>query len=160
MLFGGTILASAAYPILAVAAIDELAGGLQRGWISSALEGVDVQSFAAGTSASATSPSARCRLAVERATCNKATSLRIFQRLAVVRSGALFAGGRSGYSYTSQAYIRDYGIKNSSNRLGVVSGGILLNGIAKLALSKAFGPSQTYYDGTVTQTQHYGNHCQ
>lgn len=151
MLYGGTIFASAAYPILAVGGNRINSPGGWGGMLDvSALEGVDVQSFTAGTSASATSPSTHTNLQLEGYLQMNSTNLPTLG--GGTFAGALFAGGSYGYSYTSQAYIRDYGIKNSSNRLGVVSGGILLNGIAKLAFSKAFGPSQTYYDGTVTQT--------
>jgi hypothetical protein len=115
-----------------------------------ALEGVDVQSFKAGTSANATSPSSHSSLGLEGYVQMNSTNVPTIGGGSV--AGALFAGGSYGYSYTSHGYIRDYGIKNASNRLGQLSAGVLLNGVAKLAFSKAFGPPQTYFDGTVTPT--------
>jgi hypothetical protein len=58
-----------------------------------------------------------------------------------------FAPARIGYSYTSHGYARDYGFGNNvSTGIGQVSAGILISGVAKIAVSRAFGPSQTYVD--------------
>ena len=46
-------------------------------------------------------------------------------------------------------YARDYGFgKRVNNDIGQVSLGILINGVAKISVSRAFGPSQTYIDST------------
>jgi hypothetical protein len=151
MLYGGTIFASGAYPLLAVGGNRINSAGNWGGMLDvSGREGVDIQSFKSGTSTGATSPASHTSLQVEGYVQMNSTNLPTVGGGAF--AGALFVGGSYGYSYTSHQFIRDYGIANSSNRLGQVSGGILINGVAKLAFSKAFGPSQTYIDGTVTPT--------
>lgn len=151
LLYGGTIYASGAYPLVAVGGNRINDPGSWGGMLDvAALEGVDIQSFKAGTSASDISPSSHSSLQVEGYAQMNSTNLPLAG--GGTFAGALFGGGSYGYSYTSHGYIRNYGIKNASNHLGQLSAGILLNGVAKLAFSKAFGPSQTYYDGTVTPT--------
>jgi hypothetical protein len=64
-------------------------------------------------------------------------------------AGSLFVGGSYGFSYISHGYARDYGFGNNiKNGMGQVSFGILINGVAKISASRAFGPSQTYIDST------------
>jgi hypothetical protein len=151
MLYGGTIYASGAYPLLALGGNRIDSAGNWGGMLDVAvLEGVDIQSFKAGTSASASSPSSHSNLQLEGYLQMNSTNIPTGGGGTI--AGALFGGGSYGYSYTSHQYIRDCGIKNASNRLGQLSAGILLNGVAKLAFSKAFGPPQTYYDGTITPT--------
>jgi hypothetical protein len=151
MLYGGTIFASAAYPLLALGGNRINSAGNWGGMLDVAgREGVDIQSFKSGTSTGATSPSSHSSLQVEGYVQMNSTNLPTVG--GGTFAGALFVGGSYGYSYTSHQYISDYGMANASNRLGQVSAGILLNGVAKLAFSKAFGPSQTYFDGTVTPT--------
>lgn len=151
LLYGGTIYASGAYPLLALGGNRISSAGSWGGMLDVAgREGVDIQSFKSGTSTGATSPSSHTSLQLEGYAQMNSTNLPTAG--GGTFAGALFVGGSYGYSYTSHQYIRDYGIANASNRLGQVSGGIVLNGVATLAFSKAFGPSQTYYDGTVTPT--------
>jgi Putative Ig domain len=151
MLYGGTIYASGAYPILAAGGNRINSPGSWGGMLDvAAREGVDVQSFKAGTSTGLTSPSFHSSLQMEGYAQMNSTNLPTVG--AGTFAGALFIGGSYGYSYTSHEYIRDYGIASPSNRLGQVSAGVVLNGVAKLAFSKAFGPSQTYFDGTITPT--------
>lgn len=151
MLYGGTIFASAAYPLLAMGGNRINSAGNWGGMLDVAgREGVDIQSFKSGTSTGATSPSSHTSLQLEGYVQMNSTNLPTGG--GGTFAGALFAGGSYGYSYTSQQYIRNYGIANSSNRLGQVAAGIIINGVAKLAFSKAFGPSQTFFDGTVTPT--------
>jgi hypothetical protein len=149
MLYGGTIYASGAYPLLALGGNRINAAGNWGGMLDvAAREGLDLQSFKSGTSTSAISPLSHSSLQMEGYVQVNSTNLPTVG--SGTFAGALFAGGSYGYSYTSHTYIRDYGIANPSNRLGQVSAGILLSGIAKLAFSRAFGPLQTFYDGTVT----------
>lgn len=151
MLYGGTIYASGAYPLLAAGGNRINSPGSWGGMLDvTAREGVDIQSFKAGTSTGLTSPSTHTSLQLEGYAQVNSTNLPTVG--AGTFAGALFIGGSYGYSYTSHEYIRDYGIANPSNSLGQVSAGVILNGVAKLAFSKAFGPSQTYLDGTITPT--------
>jgi hypothetical protein len=151
MLYGGTIAASATYPLFAVGGNRINSAGNWGGMLDvSGREGVDIQSFKSGTSTGAISPSSHTSFQVEGYLQMNSTNLPTVG--GGTFAGALFAGGSYGYSYTSQQYIRNYGIANSSNRLGQVAAGIIINGVAKLAFSKAFGPSQTFFDGTVTPT--------
>jgi hypothetical protein len=151
MLYGGTIYASGAYPILAAGGNRINSPGSWGGMLDVAVrEGVDIQSFKSGTSTGLTSPSSHSSLQVEGYAQMNSTNLPTVG--GGTFAGALFVGGSYGYSYTSHEYIRDYGIASPSNHLGQASAGVVLNGVAKLAFSKAFGPSQTYFDGTITPT--------
>jgi len=151
LLYGGTIYASSAYPLLALGGNRISSPGGWGGMLDVAgREGVDIQSFKSGTSTGATSPATHSSLQLEGYA--QMNSSNVPTPGGGTITGALFAGGSYGYSYTAHQYIRDYGIKNASNRLGQVSGGIVLSGVATLAFSRAFGPVQTYYDGTVTPT--------
>jgi hypothetical protein len=151
MLYGGTIFASAAYPLIAVGGNRINSAGNWGGMVDVAgREGVDIQSFKSGTSTGATSPSSHTSLQVEGYVQMNSTNLPTVGGGNF--AGALFAGGSYGYSYTSQQYVRNYGIAHAGNPLGQVAAGIIINGVAKLAFSKAFGPSQTFFDGTVTPT--------
>jgi hypothetical protein len=148
MLYGGTIYLSGAYPLLAVGGNRISSPGSWGGMMDLALrEGVDTQSFKAGTSTGLTNPSSHTSVQLEGYAQMNSTNLTL---AGDTFAGALFIGGSYGYSYTSHQFIRDYGIAKPSNSLAQVSAGIVLNGVAKLAFSKAFGPSQTYFDGTVT----------
>jgi hypothetical protein len=150
MLYGGTIFASGAYPLLAVGGNRINSAGSWGGMLDvAAREGIDIQSFKAGTSTGLTSPSSHSSAQVEGYFQVNSTNLAVGSS---TFAGALFIGGSYGYTYTSHSYIRDYGIASPENRLGQISGGVILNGIAKLAFSRAFGPSQTYLDGTATPT--------
>ena len=151
MLYGGTIVASGAYPVLAVGGNRINSPGSWGGMLDFAMrEGVDVQSFKSGTSVGLTSPSSHSSWQLEGYAQVNSTNLPTVG--GGTFAGALFIGGSYGYSYTSHQYIRNYGIASPNNALGQVSAGVMLNGIAKLAFSKAFGPSQTFFDGTITPT--------
>lgn len=151
MLYGGTITASGAYPILAVGGNRINNPGSWGGMLDfAARQGVDVQNFKSGTSTGLTSPSTHTSFQVEGYVQVNSTNLPTVG--GGTFAGALFAGGSYGYSYASHEYIRDYGIASPNNHLGQVSAGIILNGVAKVAFSRAFGPSQTYFNGSVTPT--------
>lgn len=151
MLYGGTIYLSGAYPVFAIGGNRINSPGSWGGMLDvAAREGVDIQNFKSGTSTGLTSPSSHSSFQAEGYMQVNSTNLPTTG--SGTFAGALFFGGSYGYSYTSHAYIRDYGIASPSNSLGQLSGGVVLNGVAKIAFSKAFGPAQTYFDGTVTPT--------
>jgi hypothetical protein len=151
ILYGGTIVASGAYPIFAMGGNRINSPGSWGGMLDVAMrEGVDIQSFKSGTSTGLTSPSSHSSVQLEGYVQVNSTNVPTVGGGAF--AGALFFGGSYGYSYTSHQYIRNYGIANPSNALGQVSAGVMLNGVAKIAFSKAFGPKQTFFDGTITPT--------
>jgi hypothetical protein len=149
MLYGGTFLVSAMYPLLVTGA-DKMASTGSFGTFLDlrAKEGVDIQNFKSGTNVSVTSPPSHTSVQIEGYlqynSTNLAPGTKNYQ-------GALFVGGSYGYSYMSHDYARDYGFgKNVNNGIGQVSFGILISGVAKIVVSRAFGPSQTYIDSTST----------
>lgn len=147
VLFGGNFLVSELYPLLAVGASKlATAGGLGFSADFIAKEGVDVQNFKSGTNFNVTSPpfhgSGQIEGFLQYNSINLIPNSQNF-------SGSLFAGGSYGYSYTSPAYLRDYGFASTQNNgIGLVSFGIVLNGVARISVSRGFGPSQTYIDST------------
>jgi hypothetical protein len=148
MLYGGTIYVSGLYPLIAAGA-DNLgsAGGL--GVLVDLLvkEGVDIQNFKSGTSTNVNAPTSHASAQVEGYLQYNSTNF--VSGSSTQFAGAIFVGGSYGYSYTSHDYARDYGFGNNvNNRIGQVSAGILINNVAKIAVSRAFGPSQTYIDST------------
>jgi len=148
ILYGGTIFASGLYPLLA-------AGGSNIGSTSNlailvdlvGMEGIDLQNFKSGTSANVNAPPSHTSVQVEGYLQYNSTNLA--PGSSTDFAGAIFVGGSYGYSYTSHDYARDYGFgSNVNNGIGQVSAGILINQVAKIVLSRAFGPSQTYIDST------------
>jgi len=148
MLYGGTIFASGLYPLVATGA-DSIGtpGGL--GFLMDFLvkEGVDLQNFKSGTSSNANTPPSHAGVQVEGYL--QYNSINLAPGSKSQFGGAVFVGGNYGYSYTSHGYARDYGFGNNvNNRMGQASAGILINNVAKISVSRAFGPSQTYIDST------------
>lgn len=145
ILFGGTFVVSQLYPLLAVGASRWGSPGGVGVIVDLILkEGADVQNFKSGTNISVTSPpfhgSAQMEGYLQYNSINLAPSSQHF-------AGSLFFGGAYGYNYMSRAYARDYGFGSQfQNGVGQVSFGILINGVAKIIVSRAFGPSQTYFD--------------
>ncbi|HET9790707.1 MAG TPA: hypothetical protein VFR08_05345, partial [Candidatus Angelobacter sp.] len=147
MLYGGTIVGAVIYPVIAVG-IDRVGSTDGFGTLIDFIgkEGVDIQNFKAGTSTTANAPPSHGSLQIEGYlqynSINIAAASSNF-------AGALFIGGSYGYGYTSHAYARDYGFGTDvNNGIGQISGGILISGVAKIAVSWAFEPSQTYTDST------------
>jgi hypothetical protein len=147
MLYGGTFFASVMYPVLAIGADNPATPG-NFGMVLDLIgrEGADIQNFKSGTNVNVTAPpshsSAQLEGYLQYNSVNLASSSNNF-------AGALFIGGSYGYSYTSPGYARDYGLGHRlNNAIGQVSVGILINGVAKIAVSRGFGPSQTYIDST------------
>jgi hypothetical protein len=152
MLYGGTFVASAIYPVIAVGAagINNTTGNLGAVVFVGAQEGVDIQNFKSGTSVTVNSPPSHTNAGIQGYVQYNSINL-IGGTGSDAKSfkGALFVGGSYGYSYMSHGYARDYGFgTNWSNSIGQLSVGILVNGVARITFSKAFGPSQTYIDST------------
>lgn len=148
MLYGGTIDGSAIFPLFASGA-DNLGspGGLGVLLDFVAREGLDVQNFKSGTSTSVTAPPSHAGAQVEGYLQYNSTNLA--PGSSNTYAGSVFIGGSYGYSYTSHGYARDYGFGNNvHNGIGQVSAGVMVSGVAKIAVSRAFGPSQTYIDST------------
>jgi hypothetical protein len=147
LLYGGTFLVSELYPVFAAGAskLGSPGGfGVLVDFI--AKEGADVQNFKSGTNVNASSPpfhgSAHMEGYLQYNSINLATGSQNF-------AGALFLGGSYGYNYMSHGYANDYGFGNNANNgIGQVSFGIVINGVARITVSRAFGPSQTYIDST------------
>jgi chitodextrinase len=146
MLYGGTFVASELYPFFAyggskVGSPGNL--GILLDFVTK--EGADIQNFKSGANVNVVSPpfhgSAQMEGYLQYNSINLNSS-GVFQ-------GAIFVGGSYGYSYTGHGYARDYGFgKRVQNDIGQASVGILINGVAKISMSRAFGPSQTYIDST------------
>jgi hypothetical protein len=148
VLYGGTIFGSALYPLIA-AGTDSAgsAGGLGLLVDLVGKEGVDVQNFKSGTSTNVNNPTSHTSVQMEGYL--QYNSINLEPGSSSDYAGSIFVGGSYGYSYTSHEYARDYGFGNHvNNGIGQVSAGIVISGVAKIAVSRAFGPSQTYIDST------------
>lgn len=147
ILYGGTFVVSELYPLLAAGSskLGSPGGvGLLVDFVTK--EGADVQNFKSGTNVNVTSPpfhgSGQIEGYLQYNSINLAPSSQSF-------AGAIFLGGSYGYNYMSHGYARDYGFGGQANSgIGQISFGILINGVAKITVSRAFGPSQTYIDST------------
>jgi hypothetical protein len=145
ILYGGTVVGSELYPLMAVGGSKIVsAGGFGLLVDFIAKEGVDIQNFKAGSNVNVSSPpfhgSAQIEGYLQYNSINLDPKSGNFQ-------GAIFFGGSYGYDYMSHGYARDYGFGSQvNNGIGLVSFGILINGVAKISVSRAFGPSQTYVD--------------
>ncbi|SNT30106.1 hypothetical protein SAMN05421770_10747 [Granulicella rosea] len=147
MLYGGTIQFVGDFPLLLYNHDMTKAGG--TGWEVDVVsrEGVDIQNFKAGTSTTASSPPSHHSTQIE--SFFVVNSLNAPASGSGAFAGSVFIGGSYGYSYTSHGYARDYGFgKRVNNDIGQVSAGILITNSARVSISRAFGPSQTYIDST------------
>jgi len=152
VLYGGTFVASELYPLAAAGSSKWGSPGGIGYLVDFVLkEGADVQNFKSGSDVSVVSPpfhgSGQIEGYLQYNSINLAPNS---QHLA----GSLFFGGSYGYNYMSRGYARDYGFgREMHHGIGQISFGILINGVAKITVSRAFGPSQTYIDSTSnTQT--------
>ena len=147
MLYGGTLVASALYPFIAIGSANvNNAGAFGLTVDMAAREGIDIQNFKSGTNTSVTSPPSHASALIEGYVWYNSTNLTSDSS---TFAGALFVGDSYGYSHTSHDYSRDYGFGGHVNRpIGQVSAGILINNVAKISVSRGFGPSQTYIDST------------
>lgn len=145
MLYGGTFLGAVLYPLLAIGP-DRVVKAQGFGTLIDIVGkgGVDIQNFKSGTSTNVNAPPTHGSVQVEGYLQYNSTNL---SPGTSDYAGAVFFGGSYGYSYMSHGYARDYGFGNNvSNGMGQVSAGILISGVAKIAVSRAFGPSQVYID--------------
>jgi hypothetical protein len=149
LLYGGNFLVSELYPVLAVGG-NQLGNpgalGLQVDFVVK--EGTDIQNFKSGTNVSVSSPpfhgSAHLEGYLQYNSINLIPKTQNFV-------GALFLGGSYGYNYISHDYAAEYGFgKHFNNGIGQISFGIVVNGVARITVSRAFGPSQTYFDSAAT----------
>jgi hypothetical protein len=141
MLYGGTFYGSDIFPLYF-----RQSNGLATP-TAVAREGVDLQKFN-NTSTVATKPSTHTFVGLEGYlqynSSNNAPN-------STDPAGSIFVGGSYGYSYTGHSYALGNGFGGKvNNQIAQVSAGILINGIVKIAASRAFGPSQTYIDSTST----------
>jgi hypothetical protein len=147
IIYGGTFVASELYPLFAAGSskwgspggVGVIVDGVVK-------EGADVQNFKSGANVNVTSPPFHGSGQIEGyLQYNSVNLIPNSQNFA----GSLFVGGSYGYSYMSHGYARDYGFGSQvSNGIGQISLGMLINGVAKITVSRAFGPSQTYIDST------------
>jgi hypothetical protein len=64
-------------------------------------------------------------------------------------AGSIFLGGSYGYSLMNHSYSVQNGFGGRVNsQIAQVSAGILLKGVARIAVYRGFGPSQQYIDST------------
>ena len=151
VLYGGTIFANMTYPLVALGA----SGMKQAGNFGARIdivgqEGVDIQNFKTGTSTTAIAPPSHTSAQLQGYVQYNSTNLSTTD--SSTYAGAIFVGFAYGYNYMSHDYQRDYGFSSVSNGIGQVSAGLLISGVAKLAISRGFGPSQTYIDSTTGKT--------
>lgn len=147
IIYGGTFVLAEIYPLFAAGSSKwGSPGGFGTLVDFAAKEGADIQNFKSGANVNVTSPPFHASTQVEGYVQYNSINLTANSQNFV---GSLFAGGSYGYNYMSHGYARDYGFgSRTSNGLGLISFGILINSVAKITVSRAFGPSQTYVDST------------
>jgi hypothetical protein len=149
MLYGGTFVTSVIYPVLATGGAN-LAEPGDFGVLLDIITkgGVDIQNFKSGTNVNVNSPPSHLSEQLEGYVVYNAINPAPAGSSSNF-AGSLFGGFSYGYSYTSHGYARDYGFGNAVNSaMGQVSVGILMYGVAKISVSRGFGPSQSYIDST------------
>jgi hypothetical protein len=149
MLWGGTVLTSMIYPILAAGGASLQSPG---GWgvMLDAIGkgGVDIQNFKSSNNVNVNAPPTHASVGLEGYFVTNSVNAAPAGSSGVF-AGSLFAGFGYGYSYTSHGYARDYGFGNAvDNAMGQISVGILMNNVATITISRGFGPKQSYIDST------------
>lgn len=146
MLYGGTFLVSAIYPILGAGLTStSTPGNLALSIDAVGRDGIDIQNFKLTSTQVSAMPS------------HSSAQIEGYVVYNAINAGSVFIGGAYGYSYTSHGYARDYGIPNVSNRLGQISVGIMVNKDVSLTVSRAFGPPQTYFDNGLNRVNMVNN---
>jgi hypothetical protein len=149
MLWGGTVLTSMIYPVLATGGTSLTSPG---GW-GFMLDivgkgGVDIQNFKSSTNVNVNAPPTHASAGLEGYFITNSVNAAPSGSSSNF-AGALFGGFSYGYSYTSHGYARDYGFGNAvHNAMGQISAGILMNDVATITISRGFGPKQSYIDNT------------
>jgi hypothetical protein len=157
LLYGGTLVSSIVYPLLSIGGAKVNDPGAFGMTVDLAgREGVDIQNFKPGTSTTVSSPPSHSSGQIEGYLWYNSTNLTqdatspadpTAAAASSTFAGALFLGGSYGYNYMSHDYARDYGFGDRiQNGVGQISVGLLINQVAKISVSRGFGPSQTYYD--------------
>ncbi|MGA2851163.1 MAG: IPT/TIG domain-containing protein [Terracidiphilus sp.] len=149
MLYGGNFVVRAELPAVGAGIQTDSPGGI-GGTLNVVLqEGVDVQNFKSGTSTTVDSPSSHGMAGMEGYLVYNSINLSPgSDSKSNIYAGSIFLGGSYGYSYTSHDYARDYGFGSVNRGVGQASAGILINNVAKISVSRGFGPSQVYQDST------------
>lgn len=150
VLYGGTLFTALLYPLLALGA-DNVNSAGNFGVLVDVVgkAGADIQNFKSGTNTNVTAPpfhgSGQIEGYLQYNSINMASNSNIF-------AGAIFLGGSYGPSYMSSDYARDYGFKHMWNGTGRISFGVLINDVAKIEVSRGFGPSQTFVNSATMLT--------
>jgi hypothetical protein len=148
LLYGGTLYADVLYPLMAIGASGvKQAGNFGARVDIAGREGVDIQNFKTGTSTTVSSPPSHSSVQLQGYMQYNSSNLTADSS---TYNGAIFLGFAYGYDYMSHDYERDYGFSSVNNGVGEVSAGILVSGVAKIAISRGFGPSQSYIDSTTS----------
>lgn len=149
MIFGGNFVVRAVLPVVAAGIQPDSLGGIGGTMNFVLQEGVDLQNFKAGTSTTVDSPPSHSAAQMEGYLVYNSINLAPgTDSKSNIYAGQIFIGGSYGYSYSSHPYARDYGFGSVHRGVGQASAGILINKVAKISVSRGFGPSQTYIDGT------------
>jgi IPT/TIG domain len=149
MIFGGNVTVRAVLPVVGAGIQTDSPGGIGGTMNFVLQEGVDLQNFKAGASTTADSPPSHSAAQMEGYLMYNSINLAPGTDSKLnIYAGQIFIGGSYGYSYSSHDYARDYGFGSVNNGVGQASAGVLINKVAKIAVSRGFGPSQTYIDST------------
>lgn len=149
MLWGGTVLVSYIYPLYAFGAGNLSTPGAWGGLLDVIGKGgVDIQNFKPSTNINVSAPPVHASGGLEGYIFINAINSAPTGSSSGF-AGALFGGFSYAAAYTSHGYARDYGFGNAvGGAIGQISAGILMNGVAKISISRGFGPKQSYIDST------------
>jgi hypothetical protein len=149
MLYGGNFTIRGELPLIGAGIQTDSPGGIGGTINLIVQEGVDIQNFKAGTSTNVDSPSSHNMDGLEGyLVYNAINQAPGTDAKSNIYAGGVFIGGSYGYSYTSHDYARDYGFGSVNRGVGQASAGVLINNVAKISVSRGFGPSQVYKDST------------
>jgi hypothetical protein len=143
ILNGGTIFGSDIFPILS-----KQSNGLIY-LAAQAKEGVDIQKFN-NNSITLSNPSTHTFVGLQGylqySSSNTATN-------STDPAGSIFLSAMYGYSLMNHSYSVQNGFGGRVNsQIAQVGAGILISGVAKIAVYRGFGPSQRYIDSSTTAT--------
>ena len=140
LLHGGSLYFAALFPLLKIDQASAQAGGFALTVNMVARQGIDIQNFKPTDTLNLTSPPAHSAAQLEGYAVFNATN-------PAPSSGSLFIGGSYGYAYSSHSYARNYNFgPRLSHSIAELSAGILINGIGRVSISRAFGPRQDSTD--------------
>lgn len=149
MIYGGNFTLRAVFPVVGAGIQTSLPGGIGGTMNFVLQEGTDIQNFKPGTSTNVNSPPLHTAAGMEGYLLANSINLAPgTDSSSNTFAGQIFIGGSYGYSYTSHDYARDYGFGSVHRGVGQASAGILIKNVAKISISRGFGPSQVYIDST------------